>query len=137
MSAAAALISLVQYPHAINGLYFFYAAPLVLLLASYTVAMQPLPPRVALGGTLLFFLAFAAFHLNGPDPHRNVNWGVRRTVEPMGLSAATSPFLQRRRPSIAISWEQSKPIRRLVRISRGPLIVRKSTSCRSGAIHRR
>jgi hypothetical protein len=84
-AASAALGSLVQYPHA-YGIYFFYAAPLVALAALNISAYQPWPLRRALGGVLVFALAFAALRLNGPDPHANVAWlGRVRAMEPMGL----------------------------------------------------
>lgn len=83
--AAAMLGSLVQYPHA-YGIYFFYAAPLVVVAALFIVANQPQAPQLALAGILVFYLAFAVIHLNGPDPRDNVNWMARRrAVERMGL----------------------------------------------------
>jgi len=83
--AAAAMVGLVQYPHA-YGIYFFYAAPLVLLTALYVAAMQPSPPWRLLGGVIVFYLAFAVLQLNGPDPHRNVGWrSFTRKFEPLGL----------------------------------------------------
>jgi hypothetical protein len=79
-TAGAALAGLVQYPHA-YGIYFFYVAPLVVLLAGYVAALQQFPPRRALTGLAGFYIAFAVWQLNGPDPHRNVGW--RRTPRPM------------------------------------------------------
>jgi hypothetical protein len=75
--AAAALTSLVQYPHA-YGIYFFYAAPLVVLAAAYLVAASPSAPRLAAAALAGFYLAFAALQLNGPNPHRNVRWSPGR-----------------------------------------------------------
>jgi hypothetical protein len=84
-AASAGLGGLIQYPHA-YGIYFFYAAPLAVLLAAYLAAAAPYhtPPTIlAVGG---FYLAFAMLQLNGPDPHRNVVRGVgRRPTEPMRL----------------------------------------------------
>lgn len=93
ITAAAMLCSLVQYPHA-YGIYFFYAAPLAALVALTVVGSQPHPPRLALLGVLAFYLAFATLHLNGPDPHNNVNWMARRRqVEPMGLPRCNLPVI--------------------------------------------
>jgi hypothetical protein len=85
MCSVAGLCSLVQFPHA-YGIYFFYAAPLVLLAGVFIAACQPWPLRTALGGVLVFYLAFASFQLNGPDPHANVVWlGDERAFEPLEL----------------------------------------------------
>ena len=84
-STVAAMAGLVQYPHA-YGIYFFYVAPLVVLLGGYIAALQQFPLRRAMAGLAVFYVAFAALQLNGPDPHRNVGWrATARAMEPMHL----------------------------------------------------
>jgi hypothetical protein len=102
--SAAVLCSLVQYPHA-YGIYFFYAAPMALLAVLFIAAYQPAPWRKALTGALVFYLAFAALRLNGPDPHANVAWlGRVREAEPMGLT----------RCSLIVAAEEAAAYRGLV-----------------------
>lgn len=66
LSAAAALLGLIQYPFA-APIYFCYDAPLLILAAAFTVAAQPSPPRRLGVGVLAFYLLFAVGWLNVGD----------------------------------------------------------------------
>jgi hypothetical protein len=61
--ASAALVNLVQFPYAF-GIYFCYAAPLIVLAVTYVVAAEPAAPARAHVGLLLVALVFAVVWLN-------------------------------------------------------------------------
>ncbi len=63
MVASAALVNLVQFPYAF-GIYFCYAAPLIVLAITYVVAAEPAAPARAHVGLLLVALVFAVLWLN-------------------------------------------------------------------------
>ncbi len=107
--ATALLISLVQYPFSF-GIYFFYAAPMVMLLVVHFVMNSPRPPRRAWLVLLLFYLAFSIAHLNGPDPPLNVVWTTTpREMEPLRLA----------RCGLVVSSEEAKCYRELVDVIAG------------------
>lgn len=66
LTAMAALVPLVQIPQA-WGIYFCYAAPMVLLAALFVVMAQPCAPRKAYLLLAAFYLAFAATWMNRND----------------------------------------------------------------------
>lgn len=66
ISAAAALLGLIQYPFA-APIYFCYDVPLLILAMVFTIAAQPLPPRRLAVGVLAFYLVFAVGCLNVGD----------------------------------------------------------------------
>ncbi len=61
--ASAALVNLVQYPYAF-GIYFCYAAPLIILALTYVVAATPAAPARAHVGLLVVALVFAVLWMN-------------------------------------------------------------------------
>lgn len=61
--AMASLLNLVQFPYAF-GVYFFYVAPLVVLLVHFFMAAQPDPPRMLSLCTAAFYLCFSLLWLN-------------------------------------------------------------------------
>ncbi|MEX0717574.1 MAG: glycosyltransferase family 39 protein [Planctomycetaceae bacterium] len=67
--AMAALVSLVQIPQA-WGVYFCYAAPMIVLAAAFVVSTQPFAPRRVFAWLAVFYLAFAATWMNRNDVRR-------------------------------------------------------------------
>ncbi len=84
LAAVAAFTSLIQYPYA-YAIYFFYAAPLLLLLMLEVGRRQP-STRPAWACLLAFMLLFAVLRLNGTDVRR---YGVAYT--PRGDTALLAP----------------------------------------------
>jgi hypothetical protein len=62
LMSVAALCSLVQFPFA-APVYFFYAAPLVILLGMALFTSTPRPPQLALGTLTGFYLLFAVLRI--------------------------------------------------------------------------
>ena len=62
LMSVAALCSLIQFPFA-APVYFFYVAPLAILLAMALFASAPNPPRLALATLIGFYFLFAVFRI--------------------------------------------------------------------------
>ena len=67
LSAVAFFVSLVQFPYS-GGFYFFYAAPLGVLLAAYIVRFQPNAPRPLHFAGLCFVTLFLLLRMHDPNP---------------------------------------------------------------------
>lgn len=67
LTAAAFFISLVQFPYS-GGFYFFYVAPLGVLLAAYLVSFQPNAPRQLHCAALCFVTLFLLLRMHNPNP---------------------------------------------------------------------
>jgi hypothetical protein len=67
LSAVTLFGSLIQFPYS-GGFYFFYAAPLGVLLGTYIVAFQPHAPRPVLAGVLCLVVAFLVLRMHHPNP---------------------------------------------------------------------
>lgn len=67
LTAVAFLVSLVQFPYS-GGFYFFYAAPLTVLLALFLIRSQPHAPRAAHFACLVFVVAFLMLRVHHPGP---------------------------------------------------------------------
>lgn len=60
-------VSLIQFPYS-GGFYFFYAAPLAVVLTSYIVAWQPYAPQRLHGAIGALLIAFLLLRMHDPNP---------------------------------------------------------------------
>jgi hypothetical protein len=84
LMCVAALCSLVQFPFA-APVYFFYAAPLVILLALALFASASRPPRLALGALIGFYLLFVVLRVT-PGFIYNVGGGYAPDTQTVRLT---------------------------------------------------
>jgi len=93
LSATTVFVSLVQYPYS-GDFYFFFAAPLGVLLALYTMTIEPQPP-VRFGHlVLVLVLVFVVTRLHFPNPAIAGGVAVRSELT-RRLEQSRSPLIVR------------------------------------------
>lgn len=104
--ASAALVNLVQFPYAF-GIYFCYAAPLIVLAIVYVVAAETAAPARVHVALLLFYLAFALLW---------VNRGFIRDIGGRFTAIAQGTPLDLPRAGLRVSAPEADLYRRLVAV---------------------